>query len=674
MGTRTEPVVTTVKNKCKRCYSCVRNCPAKAIRVEQGQAAVMEERCIACGNCYRVCAQNAKKIRDGARPAKELLNSDRPVVLILAPSFPAAFPGYEPGQIIAASKKLGFDSVMEVAFGAELVALEYRRYLEKTEGKTVISTPCPAVVKYVEKFHPALVPYLAPVVSPMVALARAIKTVLLPGAGVVFAGPCIAKKLEKDDPVAEGFVDAVLTFEELAGMFEGEGINPGDEEPVEFDGPAPRLGRLFPLSGGLIRTAMLKYDILEDEILVADGAQEVRDVLESIEKNKIGAKFFDLLLCEGGCINGPVINCDLTLAERKEKVSSFTRRELGEKKDGVVAAAEPDCSGVDLSCRFHDEHMELPYPSEEEIREILKKINKVRPEDELDCGACGYSSCREKAIAVYQGLAENEMCLPYIIDRLMELNEQIKRDADRQVIRAEKLASVGRLASGIAHEINNPLSGILLYASMLEKASIDDAQRDKLKTIIDETIRCRGIVKGVLDFSRQTEPHFGPVLVTDILERVFNLVEKQTLFSGIDIHKNYLEASIPFVLGDPPQIQQVFLNIIMNAAQSIDGPGSVSVYVQEEDGFLDVVVEDTGCGISHDDMDRIFEPFFTTKGEQKGTGLGLSTSHGIIENHGGKIMVESELGKGSKFIIRLPVMKNEEDVNNSGNAGGSIDG
>ncbi|MDO9066423.1 MAG: [Fe-Fe] hydrogenase large subunit C-terminal domain-containing protein, partial [Chloroflexota bacterium] len=222
-------VVTTIKDKCKRCYSCIRNCPTKAIRVAGGQAEVIEERCIGCGNCFKVCAQNAKEIRSSVTEVRSLLAGPDPVFACLAPSFPAAFPQQRPAQIVSAVRRLGFAQVLEVAFGAQLVAREYARLAQQHPDRLIITSPCPALVSYVEKYTPSLVPNLAPIVSPMIALGRAIKQRYHPDARVVFVGPCIAKKLEIEDPSVAGAVDAALTFQGLQRMLASASISIADQ-------------------------------------------------------------------------------------------------------------------------------------------------------------------------------------------------------------------------------------------------------------------------------------------------------------------------------------------------------------------------------------------------------------------------------------------------------------
>ena len=250
-------IVSTIPEKCRRCYACVRECPAKAIKVIAGQATVIAEQCVACGNCVKVCTQKAKRIEDATMLVSRMLESGETVVAILAPSFPAAFDGVSPGRVVGALRRLGFSQVWEVAFGAELISRQYAALARQAirGGDTVISTPCPAIVSYVQKYLPRLQPALARVVSPMIATARAVRSRFGAGVRVVFIGPCIAKKAEIKDPLVQGTVDAALTFEELLELFSTAGIAPGNERPSAFDGPSAYLGRSIPISGGLLRTA-----------------------------------------------------------------------------------------------------------------------------------------------------------------------------------------------------------------------------------------------------------------------------------------------------------------------------------------------------------------------------------------------------------------------------------
>ncbi|MBN2413701.1 4Fe-4S binding protein [candidate division KSB1 bacterium] len=673
------PVVTTIETKCKRCYSCIRNCPAKAIKVEKGQAMVITERCIACGYCVKVCPQNAKKIRDDIFPTLNLLSSKSRTVAVLAPSFPAAFPDLEPGKILTAIRKLGFSRVYDVAYGADLISKEYRELLDSNIMPFIISSPCPAVVNYIEKYYPILTMCLAPIVSPMIAIGRYISKYINPDAFIVFIGPCIAKKKEMGDPKVTDVINQVLTFDELKELFTKKNIQPGNELPGEFDGPNAHRGKLFPVSGGLLKSAELNYDITDNDIIVTEGRDRVLEILQKASEGQIEAKFLDLLFCEG-CINGPKIDNNLSVFVKKDKVINYINSRVEEEKEFTLENF--DLSGLDLGRKFTNEYKDEKIPDENEIKAILQLTGKSNPEDELNCGACGYISCREKAIAVYQGLAEAEMCLPYMLDRLEKVQNELQKSnielkesldtlkkTQQQLIQSERLASIGELAAGVAHELNNPLGGVLIFSSLLlERKNISDPEYRDLKKIIEETERCRKIVHGLLDFSRQSRLQAAIADLNKILISTLTLIENQVLFQNIKIVRE-LNPDIHKVFVDVGQIQQIVLNIIFNAAEAMDGKGTLIVKTgfSPDKKFVLASFKDTGTGISAELLNKIFDPFFTTKPPGKGTGLGLSISYGIIKKHKGDIIVDSKPGKGTTFTIKLPsalVMQDTYQLNN----------
>ena len=657
------PVVSTIKERCRRCYTCVRQCPAKAIKVEEGQAKVVRERCIACGSCIKVCRQEAKAVRDSISAVKELFWNDEKVIACLAPSFPAAFPQAKPGQIISAVKALGFSEVMEVAFGAELVARAHAHWARKNGQKLFISSPCPALILYIKKYFPSLISNLAPIVSPMVAMGRVIKRSYCPGAKVVFIGPCIAKKAEIDDPEVAGDVDAVLTFVELEKMFQEAGIALEKLLESESDGPMPRLGRIFPVPGGLLRSAAMKGDICQNQILVTEGKEACAQVLNEILDGAVEAKFLDLLFCEG-CINGPAFPNELSVFSRKELVANYVQEKLTQERETRHAADIRKYRRVKLNRDFVAEDHRLLTPSQEIIREILRRTNKIHPEDELNCGACGYTSCQEKASAVYWGLAENEMCLPYLIDQLEENLHQLAQshkelsEAQQQLMQSEKMASVGQLAAGVAHEVNNPLGTILLYSHMLlEKRGNKDSSREELEIIAKEATRCRDIVRGLLDFARQRKLQIENIDLNKILIEILSLASKQPSFQKVEIIKA-LDSSLPLMSGDPVQLKEVFLNIVSNAGEAMPDGGKVTVFSRFNNGGgnIEVTIRDTGFGIPPENLNKIFMPFFTTKKIGQGTGLGLAIAYGIVKMHRGSIDVESKQKEGTTFVVKLPVV------------------
>ena len=662
MTRQSTAIVTTIRDRCKRCYTCVRQCPAKAIKVEDGQAKVIEERCIACGNCYKVCAQSAKQVQSDIDRVLVMLAGDRPVLAALAPSFPAAFGGCSPGQLVSAVRQLGFSQVLEVAFGAELVAREYVRLVQERRGQTVITTPCPAVVSLIQRHYPSLLPYLAPIVSPAIALARAVKSVHAPDALVVFIGPCIAKKAEIREKSVAGAIEAALTFSELKALFLKVGIDPSSMPESEPDGPDARIGRVFPLAGGLLKTAAMSADVLETDIVVTEGKDNVLYAIHELTQGKLSVKFLDILFCDG-CIDGPMIDTTAGLFARKQAVAGYVKAHLSTQTPEEFEASLQRYAGVDLRRTFEDQSTALPIPSAEEIDGILHSMRKLSKADELNCGACGYATCREKAIAVYQGLAEPQMCLPYLVDQLQENLAQLKRFQEElqatqdQLIQSEKLASMGQLAAGVAHEINNPLGTITIFAHMMMKGMADsDPRREDLKMIVEEAARCRTIVSGLLEFARQGKLNLTTVDVNGLLLDLIGELDRQPFFEGVSV-VNRLDPALPPIQADPGQLHHALSNLVVNAAEAMRGGGQLTVSSGLGNGNESVwiAISDTGCGIPEENLDKLFTPFFTTKPTGQGTGLGLAIAYGVVKMHRGALEVQSKVGVGSTFTVTLPI-------------------
>ncbi|MDZ7725426.1 MAG: [Fe-Fe] hydrogenase large subunit C-terminal domain-containing protein [candidate division KSB1 bacterium] len=660
-----EPIVLTIETKCKRCYSCVRQCPARAIKVEDGQARVLINRCIACGNCVKVCPQQAKQIRDGTTHTRDLLEQSDPVFALLAPSFPAAFSA-EPEQVITGLRALGFSQVLEVAFGADLVVEEYKKLIHSDVMPAIIASPCPAMVNFIEKYYAHLNMVLAPIVSPMIAMGRAVKYRYFPGAKTVFIGPCIAKKKEMLDNNVKGVIDQVLTYRELNTLFLEHKINPETLEKSDFDGPRADLGRIFPVSGGLLKCAGETCDVLDNDIVVSEGRERVIDVLDKAGEGQIEAHFLDLLFCRG-CINGPVMPNEDSVYVHHDRITKYVKRRSSAALRSRARRDRQLYADINLRRAFNFEEITMREPSEAEIRNVLLKTGKRHPEDELNCGACGYASCRAKAKAVCQGLAEAEMCLPYMVEQLESIQEELSdsndelkkslnslKQAQEQLVQAEKMASVGRLAAGVAHELNNPLGGILLYSNILLKKLEHEEEEKSVQWVVKEAERCRKIVRGLLDFSRQRQLDKSRADLNEIIEKTLVLIKEPSLFKNIKLVKQYGKPIAVYV--DKLQIQQVLLNIILNAAEAMNGEGTLILGTDNtNNAFASVSIADTGPGMSRETREKIFDPFFTTKPVGKGTGLGLAMAYGTIQKHGGEIKVNSRLGKGTRFTITLPL-------------------
>ncbi|TLM98411.1 sigma-54-dependent Fis family transcriptional regulator, partial [bacterium] len=405
---------------CKACYSCVRNCPANAVKVEMGQARVVEERCVSCGNCVRVCSQQAKEIETQVAEVRDMLAGGRKVVAFLAPSFPASFYFIKPEELFILMKESGFSEVEEVAGGVELAIPKYRDLITAGDMETIISSHCPAVVGLIEKQFPGLIPMLAPVDSAMMAAAKYMRQ-KHPGAKMVFFGPCIAKK-EEAKVFGRGIIDAVLTFRELKELLGLKQVDGEDADCFNGGGRIKADSPLFPLPGGFMKNVDPAGKLFKfEDIAMVEGKDECLQFLESLSAGRIKPRLVDILFCKG-CIDGPEINSPLDVFTRQHLIYSYARQ-----RDKAVLRP-----GVDLNLyrQFTDRHQPLAIPSETEIQAILRHTYKTRPEDELNCGSCGYNSCREKAVAVYQALAEIDMCLPYLLAKSRGEAEYYKTQLD----------------------------------------------------------------------------------------------------------------------------------------------------------------------------------------------------------------------------------------------------
>ncbi len=656
-------LLTTIGERCRVCYTCVRECPAKAIRIAQGRATVIAERCIGCGHCVRVCGRDAKKVYRSIDEVRDLLRGEWPAAALLAPSFPAEFTDIPPPILVGRLRRMGFARVAEVAFGADLVAKEYARLLAGDSSRKYIATTCPAAVAFVEKYHPSLVPHLAPIVSPMIAMARVIRAMYGSEWRIVFIGPCLAKKIEADrDNGHGGEVDAVLTFAELREMWAENGEQAEQASPSDFDPPHPGLGALFPVSRGMLQAAGVSEDLLQGDIVAADGRHNFVQAIAEFEAGALNARLLEVLCCPG-CIMGGGMSVDAPLFRRREAVSQYARTRV-RNQTSLNLVTDGRLRGLDLSARFQPHPVALPTADAEIIRTILARMGKTKPDDELNCGACGYLTCRDHAVAIASGLAESEMCLPYTIERLRRSLEDLNRSnaslasAREALLNAEKLASMGQLAAGIAHEINNPLGVILLYARLLLDELPENAdERDDIRLIAEQADRCKKIVSGLLNFSRRNRVNRRPTDLRALIDRCLPAV---IVPESITVHIEHALRD-PIAEVDEDQIIQVLTNLITNAIESMPSGGILTLRTLEtEDGnAVRFEVSDTGVGIPPENRNRIFEPFFTTKQIGKGTGLGLAVAYGIVKMHAGRIEVSSNSDPakgptGSVFSVTLP--------------------
>lgn len=488
-----EPIIT-FKERCRLCYCCVRSCPVKAIKVDNGFAQILYDRCIGCGNCLS-CPQQAKAVVDRMGQTQELLTSGQPVVAVLGCSYPAFLHTITPGQLVAALKNLGFCEVHEGAYGARMIAGSYQNALQRT-GQPLISSHCPAVVSLIERHFPKLIPNLAGVVSPMIAMGRFIKDILGKETKVIYISTCIAGKFEVQTAESSSAIDVVLTYQEIDKFFKSRGIKPASLTDAPFDGLDPGNARLFTLTGGPLKVFNIEPDFLDTDIISAEGENHAIDIIRDLATGRISPSFVDLRLCDGGCVDGPARDHTLNHFYKRKLIVNYNNSTLPYK---TAPHYRSTASMPDLARPFSDRSRRLPGPDKYDIKRILHSTNKYTQSDELNCRACGYNTCREHAVGVFQGLADLEMCLPHHLQQVDfadtyerckngEVNRRqasFKAERELHVSRTEKnliqryLEETGGNVAKAARLANIPRR--TLYR-LLEKHGLDIAQRMRTKS------------------------------------------------------------------------------------------------------------------------------------------------------------------------------------------------
>ena len=463
--------LTLKKSNCKNCYKCIRHCPVKAIRFSGNQAHIIGNECILCGQCFVVCPQNAKEIVDETEKVKVLLQSGAPVIASLAPSFIANYDGVGVNSMRKALKKLGFYDVEETAVGATIVKNEYERMIKEDDRDIIISSCCHSINLLIQKHYPFALNYPADVRSPMQAHCQDIKN-RYHNAKTVFIGPCVAKKDEAEH--YKGIVDAVLTFEELTEWLNSENI----ELEKEKDNDVFSRARFFPTTGGILKT--MELDNSEFTYLALDGVENCIDALKDIENGKIHKCFIEMSACVGSCIGGPVMEKYHRSSTVKDYISIS---QYAGTKDFEVS--QPSCDKLRKNFEFIEKHSQLP--SEFEINGILRQMGKFKPSQELNCGSCGYNTCREKAIAIYQGKAEISMCLPFLKDKAESFSDTIVKNTPNGLIVLNEQLEV--------QQINDAARKIMNIRSS------SDVLGDQVIRILDPTVfmRVRDTGRGVRD-------------------------------------------------------------------------------------------------------------------------------------------------------------------------------
>lgn len=417
--------ITTLKVNCQDCHRCVRNCPVKAISIENGAAKVVESKCILCGKCVLECPQKAKQVSDDSYLLKESKEKKKKMILSLAPSFVAEFADYNINDLMRAINVLGFSVIEETARGAEVVSFAYKKYLEENNS-TLISSCCPVVVKLIEKYYPSLISNIANIMSPMVVHCKSLREQYGAEAVITFAGPCIGKISEAT--LYSEYVDNVITFQQLRKLLSEVDF---DKLPAEtsFVGTALANGRFFPVSGGVIRSFM--EDTRDVDMFSISGLTACLDVFDNLVQKKISPKFIEAMACRGGCVNGPVGSCKDCEPLKKKIAVEFAKKVPFKNIDYAEKI-------VTLNKVLKNDEVVVHYPSEIEIREILNRIGKFSIADEKNCGACGYNTCRDKAVATYQGLAEPEMCIPYMRSKAESMSNLVLASSVNAIVVVDK--------------------------------------------------------------------------------------------------------------------------------------------------------------------------------------------------------------------------------------------
>lgn len=412
-------ILTLKKSNCKNCYKCIRYCPIKSIKFSNNQATIVDEECILCGQCFVICPQNAKEILQSTDKVKELIQANNKVIVSLAPSFIVNYEGVELESIRDGLKKLGFYDVEETAIGATLVKNEYERLLEDEENNIIISSCCHSVNLLIQKHYPKELKYLANIVSPMQAHCIDIKK-RYPDAKTVFIGPCVSKKDEAEQ--YKGIVDYVLTFEELTTWLREENIIL--EKKADTVKNQGSRARFFPTTGGILKTMCChneKYNYIS-----IDGVENCISVLKDIENGHISNCFIEMSACKGSCIGGPVMDkLHYSYVSGYQHICSYA----GNRDFEVQALGSQDLKKNHFYIGVNKD-----IPDEDRIKEILKQMGKTKIEHELNCGTCGYNTCREKAIAVYQGKADPSMCLPFFKEKAESFSDNIINNSPNGII------------------------------------------------------------------------------------------------------------------------------------------------------------------------------------------------------------------------------------------------
>jgi len=553
--------IYTEKRECQDCHKCIRECPVKAIRVQDGYARVVPELCILCGNCILACPNSAKQVRDDLPAAKALLASGRQVVVSLAPSFVAQYPGLRPQQLVHALKRLGFFAVSETALGAQQVSANVLSLMRSEPGRIWISSACPAIVDFIAKYHPECQDAISPFLSPLLTHCKMLRQHYGNEIGIVFIGPCIAKKKEVEQHPE--LIDVVLTFEDLDRWLKEENIQLAGARPADGDVFAPeaaREGALYPIEGGIIPGVTATSEISASQVMSFSGIANVEQALKGLKEWKPQHSIFlEMTACAGSCVNGPKSARSLSVARRRFEVVEFAQPPL----------ERPRHSSIDITQHYAPSPVPRGQHTETQIREALRTVGKYSAEDELNCGGCGYDSCREFAHALIARNAERMMCATYTrklaqkkANALLKKMPSAVAIVDDQLKIIECNANFVRLFSEDIEEAKD-LEGIALD-SVIPFSHLFRRVLDGGEDIVSHDIRYQRSILNASIFA--IEP--GSVLCgifQDITEPIFQ--KEQIIARAREVIQKNLKTvqQIAYLLGENAADSEIILNSIVRS-------------------------------------------------------------------------------------------------------------
>jgi len=572
-------LIVTDKDKCNLSYTCIRVCPAKAIKIEDNHSKIIASRCIGCGQCVTVCSQQAISYRTEKDITMSLIKSDSRVSAMCDPAIAAEFVDISDyRKFVAMLRELGFDLVNEVAFGVDLVAMEYKKLFDNFQGKYFISTKCPATVGYVERYHPDLLENLVPVVPPYVAMAKVVKKKYGEDVKTVYITACTSAKDDVKTINSENRdIDAVITFVELRELFVEFNISEKSVEYSEFDAPLGRKGGLFPVSHGLLQAVDIHQNLLDGSVLITEGRTNFLQTIEEFTHEDELNQHLDIFYCKG-CFMGPGMSPGGKKFTRRTHVIKYVSKRLTEFDLNLWEKEIDEYSSLDYSRTYKVHDMRMPSPSENQIQQVLLEMGKTKSEDQLGCGACGYPTCREFAIAHVQGLTNYEMCYTHsikklhtYIDKLNSANEKLRTTQDalkesEEKSRSEELAA-REAAETVTTMLNKIRAGVVLVD---ENLKIVESNRSFVNMLgedakqIDEMIPgLKGAdLKTLLPFTKLFESvlHSGE----DILNRDTQVEDSILNVSVFTIRKNRVVGGIIRDLTAPEVRREEVINRARN--------------------------------------------------------------------------------------------------------------